>query len=176
MRKVLIILMLTILCYPFTVLATNLGDSEVFLEESVTQKKKSKYTFSDLERLEGVSVVYVSKMMLSLAKGFVPDVNANGMDMRGLMKDLTGVHILNIENASSVKKAIPIIQSLVDSGEYEIAMKMKDDGDDLTFYIKQDSRGKESEMIMVNNEDGKELSIIRLMGRIDMEKLRGLTK
>lgn len=176
MKKILILLTLIILNCPSVLKATNFVDTDALLEESVTQRKKSKYNFSDLEKLEGVSVVYVSKMMLSLAKGFVPDMDARGVDMKGLMKDLTGVHILSIENSSSVKKALPILQSLVDSGEYEVAMKMKDSGDDLTFYIKQDPSGRESELLMVNNEDGDELSIIRLMGKINLEKLKGLTK
>lgn len=176
MKRIIVLLIVSFLCFPTLVLATNSESSELMLEEAMTQKKKSKYTFKDLEKLEGVDVVFVSKMMLSLAKGFIPtDVGAGGVDVKGLMKDLTGVHIISIENPASVKKALVMLSDLLDS-DYEVIMTMKESGsDDLTFYYKESKNKDDSELVMVTNEGGKELSIIRLKGKIDFEKLQKLT-
>lgn len=177
MRKFIIVLMLFVFGLPSVLLATNQYGADEMFEESSTQQKMSKYSFKDLENLEGADVVFVSKMMLSMAKGFVPDMSASGVDMKRVMKDLTGVHIISIENKASVKKALFILANLLKGDNYEVMMKMKEAGsDDVTFYYKESKTKGESEFLMVTNEGGEELSIIRLKGNINLEKLQGLTK
>lgn len=175
MKRLLIVLMLCMFGLPSVLSAANSVEPEVVLDESSAQQKK-KYTFKDLEQLEGTDVVYVSKMMLSMAKGFMPDVAGNGVDVKGLMKDLTGVHIISVENRNSVKKALSILDNIIASGKYEVIMQMKEAGsDDLIFYYKEADKKEDAEMLLVTNEKGEELSIIRLKGTVNLQKLKELT-
>lgn len=173
-------MMLCLMVFPALASAESmqLNSAESLAEQSETQVKRAKYTLKDLESLEGADVVFVSKMMLSMAKGVVPSTPmGNAGNMKDLMKELTGVHVISVENRSSVKKGLQILAEVVASEKLEVLMQMKEsDGDDVTFYYKAAKNNEDAELILVTNESGDELTVIRLRGNVDVAKLQQLTK
>lgn len=125
--------------------------------------------FKTLSNNKDISTVYVSKALLKLAGGM--DIDMGGVDIKSLINKLDGVEIYTSEKDSGIKEIDAMSQKVSVSKDYELLMKVNEDGDDVTFYIKQDSKEIITDFIMFAKESS-EATIIRITGAFTMEDIQ----
>lgn len=129
--------------------------------------------FKTLSNNKDISTVYVSKTLLKLASGM--DIDMGGVDIKSLINKLDGVEIYTSENTSGTKEIDAMSQKVSESKDYELLMKVNEDGDGVTFYIKQDSKEIITDLIMFSKESS-EATIIRITGAFTMEDIQKIVK
>lgn len=122
---------------------------------------------------EGVSAVYISPAMFRLI-GKIPDINVEGEDVNlaPIIKSLTGLYILNAEDAKISEKIHKEAQKLIDSGRYELLMEAKDSGETVRMYTEGNDKTVTSFVLLA--VDGNETSFICLDGTMPREDLENL--
>jgi len=132
------------------------------------QNGKSIYQkYSDMD---GVSAVYISPAMFRLM-GRLPDFDVEGenVNLAPIIKSLTGLYIINSENAAINAKLAEEVNTFIDKGRFELLMEAKDNGETVRMY----TEGTET---IVNNfvmiaVDGSETSFICLDGKMNRDDL-----
>jgi len=132
------------------------------------QSGKSIYQkYSDLDQ---VSAVYVSPAMFRLI-GKIPNIRVEGedMDLAPVIRSLTGLYILEIENPELNDKLRKDVNKLLDSGNYELLMESKDDGEIVRMYTEGNENVVTSFLLLTI--EGNESSFICIDGKIDRKDL-----
>ena len=126
---------------------------------------------------EGVSAVYISPAMFKLM-GQLPDINvetADGkkMDMAPLVRSFSGFYMLSFEKKSAASAELyKEVTSLVNKGNFELLMEVKDDGSTIRMYTLGDEKVVSSFVCIINEEDETMFfSLEGSMNRSDLEKL-----
>ena len=124
--------------------------------------------FSEKER---VTSVYISKNMINLMKSQnVGDIGS--IKLSKLSGKLESVQILTSEEGKIKEELAKEISAITKNG-YEMLMQVKDDGEQVNFYIKNKPNKIISEFIISVNGP-KETAFIRISGNFTVEDLRGL--
>ena len=139
--------------------------------------QEGKRLYNKYSDQEGVSAVYISPAMFKLM-GQLPDINvetADGkkMDMAPLVRSFSGFYMLSFEKKSAASAELyKEVTSLVNKGNFELLMEVKDDGSTIRMYTLGDEKVVNSFVCIVNEED--EMMFFSLegsMNRSDVEKL-----
>lgn len=151
------------------IILTN--NSEFSVQEEALQ---SADWFEKISDLKGVNVVYISKAML----GMMPNTNMGDINVGQIAGKLNSLEIYSVDDKQSYDKVRGIITLLINSGEYETMMRVKDSDSNTVFYSrKKKSEQQESEMIMISEDKNKkELSIIRFIGIFTVKEIQDLQK
>ena len=149
MKKILIIQLLLCLCLP------------------VSAQKALFNKYSDPKR---VTSVYISKTMLSLAGNF----KAGKSDISKIASRLDHLQILTFERPSMIRTVRKEAVEAFRKEGFEQIMQVKDDGDNVTIYLKT-HKNKKNEFVLFNvGED--ELEIINVLGNVTLKEIKGLTE
>ena len=139
--------------------------------------QEGKRLYNKYSDQEGVSAVYISPAMFKLM-GQLPDINvetADGkkMDMAPLVRSFSGFYMLSFEKKSAASAELyKEVTSMVNKGNFELLMKVKEDGSTIRMYTLGDEKVVSSFVCIVNEEDGMMFfSLEGSMNRSDVEKL-----
>ena len=139
--------------------------------------QEGKRLYNKYSDQEGVSAVYISPAMFKLM-GQLPDINvetADGkkMDMAPLVRSFSGFYMLSFEKKSAASAELyKEVTSLVNKGNFELLMEVKDDGSTIRMYTLGDEKVVSSFVCIINEEDETMFfSLEGSMNRSDLEKL-----
>ena len=139
--------------------------------------QEGKRLYNKYSDQEGVSAVYISPAMFKLM-GQLPDINvetADGkkMDMAPLVRSFSGFYMLSFEKKSAASAELyKEVTSMVNKGNFELLMEVKDDGSTIRMYTLGDEKVVNSFVCIVNEEDETVFfSLEGSMNRSDLEKL-----
>ncbi len=135
------------------------------------QNGKSLYQkYSDAEN---VSAVYISPAMFRLI-GQLPDmeVGQNNVNLTPVIRSLTGLYILNSENASINASLRSDAERFIQSGRYELLMEAKDGGETVRMYTVGNERTIEGFVLLTAEPD--EVTFICLDGSMPRKEFESL--
>ena len=121
----------------------------------------------------GVSAVYISPAMFRMM-GSIPEITAgdNEVNRAPIIRSLKGMYIINSENVSLNSKLSKEVTRALNSGNYELMMEAKEDGEKVQIYTAGDDVTVTS-FILVSDE-GNELTLIWLDGEMPREQMENL--
>lgn len=123
--------------------------------------------FEKLSNMDDVTTVYVSKSLLRM----MPDIDTGGANIKGLANKLDQVEIYTTNgNKEANKLARKEVEALTKSKTYETLMKVKDGGDNITFYAHKEKEHFKDLIMFINEPD--ECTIIRIMGTFTAEDIQ----
>jgi len=137
--------------------------------------------FSKYQDDERFTTVYVSPKMFQMISTVATgadeaDVKINDADLKiiaDVIKDLQSLRILTTEEnpAAFYKEASKTIPTKT----YEMLMSVRDKGENIRFFVKDDSAGTISELLLlVGGED--QFVLMSFLGKIDLKKIGKLAK
>ena len=139
--------------------------------------QEGKRLYNKYSDMDGVSAVYISPTMFKLM-GQLPDINvetADGkkMDMAPIVRSFSGFYMLSFEKKSAASAELyKEVTSMVNKGNFELLMEVKDDGGTIRMYTLGDEKVVNSFVCIVNQEDETMFfSLEGSMNRSDIEKM-----
>jgi hypothetical protein len=139
--------------------------------------QEGKRLYNKYSDQEGVSAVYISPAMFKLM-GQLPDINvetADGkkMDMAPLVRSFSGFYMLSFEKKSAASAELyKEVTSLVNKGNFELLMEVKDDGSTVRMYTLGDEKVVNSFVCIINEDDQTMFFCLEgTMNRSELEKL-----
>ncbi|MDD4608789.1 MAG: DUF4252 domain-containing protein [Bacteroidaceae bacterium] len=122
--------------------------------------------YDKYSEMENVTTVYLSKAML----GFTPSVD--GLNMTKVAKKLDAIVILTTEKKETAQLLKADLVKLLSTGVYKALMKVKDEGDHVSFMIKEKDN-KVQELLMLV-EEKEEMTVIQMIGDINLEDVQSI--
>ena len=120
----------------------------------------------------GVSAVYISPFMFKMMGAMPIDTESGSKDLAPIIRNLSGMYILNCENPSVSKKLSRDVDQLLSSGSYELMMEVREDGETVQMYTDGDAATVTS-FILVSSEPD-EFTVIWIDGKMAREELENL--
>lgn len=119
---------------------------------------------------KGVTAVYISPAMFRLI-GHLPNVELDDedLDLRPILKSITGMYILNCENAVVADKLLNEVEKMLDSGEYEMLLEAREDGELTRMFTNGNDQVVKSFVLL--NIEPDEVTFISFEGNIPREDL-----
>ena len=146
----------------------------VLLLSALTASAQSgKSIYQKYSDAEGVSAVYISPAMFRLI-GKIPDleVGENHVNLAPLIRSLSGLYIINSENARVNEKLSSEVSRFISNGRYELLMESKDGGEVVRMYTVGTEKVVNSFVMIA--ADGPEATFICLDGQMDRQELEGV--
>lgn len=142
----------------------------LILSAITLQAQSAKSLYRKYGDEKGVSAVYISPAMFRLI-GRLPevDIEDEDIDLKPILKSITGMYILNCENAVVADKLLNDVERMLDSGEYEMLLEAREEGE-LTRMFTSGNEKTVSCFILLNIEDD-EVNFISFEGNIPREDL-----
>lgn len=131
--------------------------------------------FDQFSNEKNVSYVNISKTLLSM----MPEggLELEAMDLESVINELDRIQILTCEENANLVDRIRKACSVFKKAPYEELMQVKDEGESVTFYIYPQAQKKIKELIMiVDDKELEEFTIIQLTGNISISNLQSLTE
>ncbi len=132
--------------------------------------------FSNSDNHEGVTYINISKTLLKMMPQGTTEIN-HYMDLNVFVNELDRIQILTCEENKAVIEQMRAESKVFQKAPYEEIMQLKEDDEDVSFYIQPQNDGKIKELIMlVDYKSDLEFTVIRLIGNISIENLQKSTK
>jgi len=135
------------------------------------QSGKSIYQkYSDADQL---SAVYISPAMFRLI-GRIPDLETgdNKVNLTPVIRSLTGMYILNSENASINEQLRSDAERFIKNGRYELLMEVKDHGETVRMYTVGSEKVIEGFVMLAAEPD--QVTFICLDGEMPRDQFEGM--
>lgn len=147
--------------------------SVLFLSAITAIAQDGKSIYRKYSDEKGISAVYISPAMFRLI-GKIPDIQTGDgeVNLTPVIQGLSGLYIINSENADINSKIARDVNKFIDAGTYEMLMEAKDDGEVVRMYTSGDDKTVNSFVLLT--DEGSELTFICLDGKMDREKLESL--
>lgn len=132
----------------------------VFVSAQTSRSLYKKYSGQ-----KGVSAVYISPAMFRLI-GHIPDIEMNDGDVNlsPIIRNLSGMYILNTEDSVIGDKIISDVEKLLDAGNFELLMEASEEGELTRMFTVGDDRSVKSFVLLAIEPD--ETSFISFEGDI----------
>ena len=119
---------------------------------------------------KGVTAIYISPAMFRLI-GHLPqvDIEDEDINLKPILKSITGMYILNCENAVVADKLLNDVEKMLDSGQYELLLEAREEGELTRMFTSGDPKSVKC-FILLNIEDD-EVNFISFEGNIPREDL-----
>ena len=142
----------------------------LILSAITLQAQSAKSLYRKYGDEKGVTAVYISPAMFRLI-GRLPevDIEDEDIDLKPILKSITGMYILNCENAVVADKLLNDVERMLDSGKYEMLLEAREEGE-LTRMFTSGNEKTVSCFILLNIEDD-EVNFISFEGNIPREDL-----
>lgn len=124
--------------------------------------------FDKFADMDGVTSVYISKTMLNL----MPDMQTEGVNIGKVASKLDNIQILSSEKPSVIAKLRKELEYINPKNGYEELIRVNDEGDKTTIYLKRNKSGKK-EFVLLNNEKN-EFTVILITGDLTLEEIQGI--
>lgn len=154
--------------YAYTTTRDLNNESNIPYSYSTTETSQSSDIFNQLSKVKGVDVVYISKAML----GMMPNMDMPGVDIGNIAGKLESLEIYT-SKGEATNRLIAISDKLIDSGNYETLMLVKDSDSGTGFYMKKGTSNKASEMLMITKDDT-DATIIRFLGNFTIQDIKNI--
>jgi hypothetical protein len=128
--------------------------------------------FSKYQNDESFSNVTVSSKMFSLFTD-MEVTSPEDKEVINAISKLKGLRILAKEDARNARELYKEAFTLIPSKDYEELMTVRDKDADMKFLIKDDGKGKISELLMVMGGNN-DFMILSLFGEIDLKQISKL--
>lgn len=135
--------------------------------------QSGKSIYQKYSEAKGVSAVYISPAMFRLI-GKIPDLDVKGenVNLAPVIQSLSGMYLLDSENPKVNAELAEEAEKLVKSGQYELLMEAKDEGETVRMY----TTGSEKVitgfvMIALEADETTFICLDGKMNREDFEKL-----
>lgn len=127
------------------------------------QSPKSIYNKYSDEK--GVSAVFISQSMFKLL-GAVPDFEVGNadVDISSIIKELTGMYIIDTENIVVKQKLFKDVTTYVNNADYDLLLEAKDDGEVVRMYTTGDEKNVTGFVLLAHELD--EITFIGFEGVI----------
>ncbi len=138
---------------------------------ALAQNGKSIYQkYSDAEQ---VSAVYISPAMFRLI-GKIPDIDTGSdkVNLSPVIRSLTGMYILNSENAAINGQLRAEAERFIQSGKYELLMEAKDSGQTMRMYTVGNDKVVNGFVMLAAEAD--EVTFICLDGQMPRDQFENL--
>ena len=134
--------------------------------------------FEKYSNTKGMSYVYVSKAMLSMAMnrmkpGSPAIVSVPNFDVKSIMNKLSGLQIITPETEAAAQKLKSETMAIVKNGKYNLMMQADNGNEKVRIY---DKEGKSQSIIVMITEEGKETTVIVFSGTFTKKDIEGLIK
>lgn len=136
--------------------------------------------FDELEDLEEVSSVVITKDMFDLLKQF-PDAKSDDMEIFNTAKGLNELKMFSTDDLAIASKMEKMVNLAIKNSNLTQLMRVKDKGSRVKIYVKT-TPNKEivSEVLMFvkssgDNQDGKSSTVVSLTGDINLKDLSKIT-
>lgn len=124
--------------------------------------------FDKFADMEGVSSVYISKAMLSL----MPNMQADGVDIGKIANKLDNIQLISSDRPEIIDQLKKATAHINIKNGYEELMRINDDGEKVTIYLKRNKNGQK-EFVLLNNEKD-EFMIIVITGNLSLQEIQGI--
>lgn len=128
--------------------------------------------FEKYSDMKNVTYVYISKAMLTLAKGLTTP-SVPGMDMKNAFGKLNAIQIITTENKAARTKLKAEVADVVKREKYDILMQVDEDNSKVKIYFKD---GKKQSVILMSTDENNETSVIIFSGTFKMEDIQKMTE
>lgn len=128
--------------------------------------------FEKYSDMKNVTYVYISKAMLTLAKGLTTP-SVPGMDMKNAFGKLNAIQIITTENKAARTKLKAEVADVVKRDKYEMLMQVDEDDSKVRIYFKD---GKKQSVILMSTDESDETSVIIFSGTFKMEDIQKMTE
>ena len=128
--------------------------------------------FEKYSDMKNVTYVYISKTMLTLAKGLTTP-SVPGMDMKNAFGKLNAIQIITTENKAARTKLKAEVADVVKREKYDILMQVDEDNSKVKIYFKD---GKKQSVILMSTDENNETSVIIFSGTFKMEDIQKMTE
>ncbi len=118
----------------------------------------------EFSKRDNMTSVVISKKMFQLVSS-VPDLEIN---LEGMTDKIEGLYVLTTGDATNMKDLKAEMSKTVDSG-YELLMTVKDDGDDINMYIKQEGELIKEFLMLI--EEQSDCTLISIDGSFTMDEI-----
>jgi hypothetical protein len=125
--------------------------------------------FNKYQNDDSFSQVTVSSKMFSLFTNMEVD-SPDDREVLNAISKIKGLRILAKENARNARELYKEAFALIPVKDYEELMTVRDEDQDMKFLIKDDGKGKISELIMVMGGND-EFMVLSLFGEIDLKQV-----
>ena len=129
---------------------------------------------------EGFTSVNITKELFEMIMKM--EIDGKGTEkvkeVQEMMEQLTGLRVLtyeNDENPEKVKSLYKEFNALFPASDYTELMSVQENGSNIRFLTKQGDNGKILEMVMLAEEDDHEVTLLSLVGHIDMSTISKLS-
>lgn len=124
--------------------------------------------FDKFADMDGVTSVYISKAMLSM----MPNMKAEGINIGEVAGKLDHIQILTCEKAALIPKIKKEVEYIHPRNGYEELMRVNNEGDKTTIYLKKDKNGKK-EFVLLNDEKN-EFTVVVITGNLTLQEIQGV--
>ena len=128
--------------------------------------------FEKYSDMKNVTYVYISKAMLTLAKGLTTP-SVPGMDMKNAFGKLNAIQIITTENKAARTKLKAEVADVVKRDKYEMLMQVDEDDSKVRIYFKD---GKKQSVILMSTDESNETAVIAFSGTFKMEDIQKMTE
>jgi len=128
--------------------------------------------FEKYSDMKNVTYVYISKAMLTLAKGLTAP-SVPGMDMKNAFGKLNAIQIITTENKAARAKLKAEVADVVKRDKYEMLMQVDEDDSKVRIYFKD---GKKQSVILMSTDESNETSVIAFSGTFKIEDVQKMTE
>lgn len=124
--------------------------------------------FDKYADMEGISSVYISKAMLNL----MPNMKAEGINIGEVAGKLDNIQILSTEKPGLIESLKKETAHISKNNGYEELMRINDEGERTTIFLKQKKDGKK-EFVLINSEKD-EFTIIIITGNLTLQEIQNM--
>jgi len=126
--------------------------------------------FKKYSKSGDVETVSINKMMLSLAGMFAEKEDKN------VISKIDGIKVITLNSAEKTvgKDLMNDIKKVVDKGNYESLVEVRDKGERVNIYYSQKEKGKADLLIVTSESD--ELNVVWITGKLTKEELEEYRK
>ena len=128
--------------------------------------------FEKYSDMKNVTYVYISKAMLTLAKGLTTP-SVPGMDMKNAFGKLNAIQIITTENKAARTKLKAEVADVVKRDKYEMLMQVDEDDSKVRIYFKD---GKKQSVILMSTDESNETAVIAFSGTFKIEDIQKMTE
>ena len=129
--------------------------------------------FEKYADMEGVTSVYISKTMFKLMQGLPMEIGTDDVDMGKIIGKLDGLYILTTEEPQIMEALRKEIAFINKKEGYEELMRVKEDGQKVTIYMKE-LKDDRSEYVLVVDSTDDEFVVMVFSGTLQPEDVQGI--
>lgn len=127
--------------------------------------------FDKYADMEGVTSVYVSKTMFKFIQRL--PIESDDVDMSGIIKKLDGLYILTTEEPEIMEALRKETAFINKKGGYEELMRVKEDGEKVTIYMKEQKNAR-TEYVLIMDSTDEEFVVMIFSGTLQPEDVQGI--